>query len=90
MSDLPIDSEAIAACDKAEHAYGERLMDAATKLAMESGRESVTAADIQDAEFWAAGNVEEPLMLGTKDGMYMVKQGQFRCICAEKYGRAKE
>jgi hypothetical protein len=84
---LPIEESALAAQSKAEHEYGERLMDAAMRQAIEEGRESVTAEDIENAEFWGFGNVRPPVMLPTSDGYYLSKGGKLlRCICAEKYG----
>lgn len=84
---LPIDAEAIAAQTKAEHEYGERLMDAATKRAIGRGASSVTAEDVEEAEFWGYANTAQPLLLSTPDATFLMKDGRMvRCICAEKLG----
>ena len=76
---IPIDTEAIAAQAKAEHEYGERLMDLATYNAEFTGQESVTVADVE----WAVKNYDNPF--ARLNAQLQPKQ-QLRCICAERMG----
>lgn len=77
---LPIDAEAIAAQTKAEHEYGERLMDLAQVRADALRRDSVTADDIE----WVSLQ-----SLLTLDRELVRMRAVVRCICAEKF-KAKE
>lgn len=74
---LPIDTEAIAAQAKAEHEYGERLMDLAIERATRAGQESVTAADVE----WVAVRAMDAV-----DGRTWRLDPPLRCICADKLG----
>jgi hypothetical protein len=57
---LPIEESALAAQSKAEHEYGERLMDLATERVTYAGRALITADDIE----WAVGTWEHEVRHG--------------------------
>ena len=81
---LPIDTAAIAAQTKAEHEYGERLMDLATARAIELGHDSVRLEDVSYCHdtlltTWPPDWLEMEISNG---------RNKLRCICAEKFGTA--
>lgn len=75
---LPIDTEAIAAQAKAEHEYGERLMDLAQERALCANREVVLAEDIEWASMRALKAIGEQCAA--------LELHRLRCICAERLG----
>jgi hypothetical protein len=77
---LPIEESALAAQSKAEHEYGERLMDLAESRAIYARRDLVIAEDVRWAAMRAMDSINDLSTRLTTNGKTV------RCICAEKYG----